>query len=216
MLDAVLFDLDGTLTDPEIGIVASYRHALAAVGHPVADDVDLRWMIGPAIRDNLTTHGVPDHLHEAAVLAYRSRHVEVGLFEADLVPGIVEVLDGLTADGVRLATATAKPYEQAVTTLEHFGIADRFEVVGAGVADGRPRPKAVIVADALDQLGHPEPGRVAMVGDRLHDIEGARVNGCIAVGVRWGFAVGDELVEHGADHLVDRPAELLELLRSLG
>ena len=125
VLDAVLFDLDGTLTDPEEGIVGSFRHAMEVVGHPVAEGVDLRWMIGPAIRDNFTRHGIPDHLHDEAVVAFRARHVEVGLFQAELIVGVMEVLDALVADGIPLALATAKPVPQAVTTLEHFDLADQ-------------------------------------------------------------------------------------------
>ena len=216
MLDAVLFDLDGTLTDPEEGIVGSYRHAFATVGHPVPDDADLRWMIGPAIRENFTVQGVPEHLHDDAVLAFRSRHVEVGLFQASLIVGVVAVLDALVADGVRISLATAKPHPQAVTTLEHFEIADRFDVVAAGVADGLPRSKSVIVADGLAQLGDPDPSRVAMVGDRRHDIEGGRDNGCHTVGVTWGFAPPGEFDAIRPDHTVDTPDQLLAVLRSLG
>lgn len=216
MLDAVLFDLDGTLTDPEEGIVGSFRHAMDSVGHPVDDDVDLRWMIGPAIRDNLTRHGIPDHLHDDAVLAFRARHTEVGLFQAELIVGVVEVLDALVADGVALALATAKPVPQAVTTLEHFEIADRFAVVAGGVADGMPRSKSVIVADALARLGAPDPSRVAMVGDRRHDVDGGRDNGCTTVAVTWGFAEEGELVAVGPDRVAHTPAELLAVLRSLG
>lgn len=215
MLAAVLFDLDGTLTDPEVGIVGSYRHALEAVGQPVAAGVDLRWMIGPSIRDNLARHGLPAHLHDDAVLAFRARHVEVGLFEAELIVGIIEVLDALAADGTPLGLATAKPVPQAVTTLDHFGLADRFAVVAGGVADGMPRSKSDIVADALDQLGRPDPSRVAMVGDRRHDVDGGRENGCTTVAVTWGFAEEGELAAVAPDHLVHDPAELLTRLRSL-
>lgn len=130
-LEAVLFDLDGTLTDPAEGITGSFRHALASVGHPVGDDVDLRWMIGPAIVDNFNRQGLPAHLHGEATLAYRARHLEVGLFQARLIPGIVEVLDRLVACEIPLSLATAKPVEQAITTLEFFDIADQFTVVAA-------------------------------------------------------------------------------------
>jgi phosphoglycolate phosphatase len=215
VLDAVLFDLDGTLTDPEEGIVGSFRHAMETVGHPVAEGIDLRWMIGPAIRDNLTRHGIPDHLHDDAVAAFRARHVEVGLFQAELIVGVTEVLDALVADGIPLALATAKPVPQAVTTLEHFDLADRFTVVAGGVADGLPRSKSDIVADALAQLGGPDPSAVAMVGDRLHDVVGGRDNGCTTVAVTWGFAEEGELAAVAPDHLVHSPAELLAVLRSL-
>ncbi len=159
MLDAVLFDLDGTLTDPEEGIVGSFRHAMEVVGHPVAEGVDLRWMIGPAIRDNFTRHGIPDHLHDEAVLAFRARHVEVGLFQAELIVGVTEVLDALRADGIRLGAG----HGQAGAAGDHHpgALRDRRPVRGGrgGVADGIPRSKSVIVADALAQLGGPDPVR---------------------------------------------------------
>lgn len=219
MLDAVLFDLDGTLTDPAIGITGSFRHALSTVGHPVADDVDLNWMIGPPLRHNFDRFGLPEHLHDDAVVAFRTRHTEIGLFEATLHDGVVDLLDQLVDHGVVIGLATAKPLEQAHITLEHFGIADRFTVVGAGVADGMPRSKGDIVADALVELGHGAPlidgVTVAMVGDRMHDIHGGRENGCVTVAVEWGYAEPGELDEHVADHRVSDLAQLLAVLTGL-
>ncbi len=218
MLDAVLFDLDGTLTDPAVGITGSFRHALASVGHPVADDVDLTWMIGPPLRDNFARHGLPEPLHADAVLAFRARHTATGLFEATLIPGIEAVLDGLAADGVTVGLATAKPTEQARTTLDHFGLADRFAVVAGGVADGLPRSKAMIVGDALAQLaevGLRDPSRMAMVGDRRHDVEGGRAHGVTTVAVGWGYAQPDEWADIEPHHQATDPVELLALLRSL-
>ncbi len=215
VLDAVLFDLDGTITDPLVGITASFRHALATVGHPVTEDVDLAWMIGPAIRHSFERHGLPGHLHDDAVVAFRARHTEVGLFEAVLIEGMVDVLDALVADGVPLALATAKPTPQAETTLTHFDLADRFLVVAGGVADGVPRSKTEIVADALSRLGIADPARVAMVGDRHHDVDGARGNGCRSVAVTWGYAEAGELAASAPDHVVLDPAELLQVLRTL-
>lgn len=215
MLDAVLFDLDGTLTDPAIGIIGSYRHAFASVGHPVDDSVDLRWMIGPPLRENFIRHGLPEHLHDDAVVAYRTRHTEVGLFEAAMIPGILDVLQALTADGIPLALATAKPVRQANTTLEHFAIESYFKVVAGGVVDGLPRSKSLIVADALEGLGMRVGSTVAMVGDRQYDINGGRSNGCITVAVEWGYAEPGELDEVMPDHRVADPGALLDALRSI-
>ena len=210
MFDAVLFDLDGTLTDPAVGITGSFRHALATVGHPVADDVDLTWMIGPSMRENLVRHGLPDDLHDAAIDAYRSRHTDVGLYDATLHAGTVELLDALVGAGVQVALATAKPVPQAVLTLEHFGIADRFTVVAGAGPDGRTVGKVSIVADALARLG--APARAAMVGDRLHDIEAGRANGCTTVGVEWGYAEPGEFDAVAPDHRVDSFEALAALL----
>ena len=219
MLDAVLFDLDGTLTDPAAGITGSFRHALTTVGHPVADDVDLTWMIGPGLRDTLHRHGLPVDLHADAIVAFRARHTEIGLFEATLHDGVVDVLGHLTALGIPLGLATAKPLDQAVTTLAHFGIADHFCVVGAATTDGVARSKAQIVAAALAELGHRSPlspdVRVAMVGDRQHDINGGRRNGCITVAVEWGYAEPGELDEVAPDHRVADMGELVNVLTAL-
>jgi phosphoglycolate phosphatase len=149
------------------------------------------------------------------VATYRERHLAVGLYEATLVPGVVDVLDGLVADGVPLALASAKPVEQGAATLRHFGVADRFSVVAGSRSDGLPRAKAEIVAEALDGLGITGSGRVAMVGDRRHDIEGGRANRCTTVAVRWGFAEPGELDAARPDHVADDPAALLGLLRRL-
>jgi phosphoglycolate phosphatase len=215
VLDAVVFDLDGTLTDPAVGITGSFRHALAAVGHPAAADLDLTWMIGPSMAENLTRYGLPPELHAEAVAVYRERHVAVGLYEATVVPGVVAVLDALVADGVPLAMATAKPEEQGRATLDHFGLADRFAAVAGSRADGLPRPKAEIVAEALDHLGVVGSPRVAMVGDRRHDIEGGRANGCTTVAVGWGFDEPGELDAARPDHRVDDPPGLLAVLTAL-
>jgi len=206
----VLFDLDGTLTDPASGITGSFRHALAAVGHPVGDDIDLTWMIGPSMRENLVRHGLPADLHDSAIDAYRARHTEVGLYDATLHAGTVELLDALARAGIAIALATAKPIPQAVRTLEHFGIADRFTVVAGAPPDGHIIGKVGIVADALARLF--APGRAAMVGDRRHDVEAGRANGCITIAVEWGYAEPGELDAASPDHRVDSFERLASLL----
>ena len=209
--DVVLFDLDGTLTDPEIGITTSYRYALAAVGRSVADDVDLSWMIGPPIGENLVLAGVTPQELPVAIDAYRRRHNPVGLFEAELVPGIPALLERLHGQGVRIALATGKPARDGRLTLEHFGLAPFFEVVAGNTDTGRLN-KGEVVADALRQLGDPDPSRVVMVGDRRHDIEGAAVNGIASIGVTWGFAIDGELAASHADVVVTSVDDLAGLL----
>lgn len=215
MLDAVLFDLDGTLTDPEEGITGSFRKAMAGVGRPLADDEDLRWVIGPTLAESLDRLGLPDEHHQTVIDAYRGHLRAEGLYQADLIAGVTEVLDGLRADGVRLALASAKMIEMGEATLRHFGLLDRFELVAGCLPDGAVRTKGQIVGDALAGLGGPDPRRVAMVGDRRHDIDGAREHGVLAIAVAWGFAEPGELDRCAPDHVVETPADLLELLRSL-
>ena len=215
MLSVVLFDLDGTLTDPAVGITASYRHALTEVGVSVADDEDLTWAIGPPVRDNFETYGLAADLVEPAINAFRERHTAVGLYEAVVLPGIEGLLDDLRSRHVRIGLATAKPRPQALLTLEHFGLASRFDAVAGSRADVHSMPKSEIVADALVQLGGPDPAEVVMVGDRHHDIEAAHANGLLAIGVRWGFGPAGELEAAGADHVVETVDDLADLLRGL-
>ena len=215
MVSVALFDLDGTLTDPAVGITSSYRHALAEVGIPVADDEDLTWAIGPPVRDNFEAYGLAADLVEPAINAFRERHTAVGLFEAVVLPGIEDLLDELICRGVRIGLATAKPRPQAITTLEHFGLLSRFDSVSGSRADTHAMPKSEIVADALVRLGQPDPAEVLMVGDRHHDVEAAHANGVTAIGVHWGFAPDGELERAGADHIVSTVDDLAALLRRL-
>ena len=215
MLDAVLFDLDGTLTDPAEGITGAFRHAVASVGHPADDAADLTWIIGPAVRDNLERYGLPAEHHDLVVTTFRAHMTEVGP-----VPGGRDRrrrrCPRHAARGRRAAgLATAKPVYQAEISLDHFGLRRYFQVVAGSLADGQSRSKSLIVADALAQLGNPEPSRVAMVGDRHHDIDGAKANGCIAVAVTWGYAEPGEHDAAEPDHSVDTPAELGDLLHRL-
>lgn len=215
MPDAVLFDLDGTLTDPAAGITASFRHALDVVDHPVAPEADLRWVIGPPIRHSFSRFGLAPDLHDAAVAAFRDRHTATGLFDATLIPGIAEVLETITSWGVPLGLATAKPVEQAHTTLEHFGLSPLFSAVAGAVTDGQIAGKEQIVADARRQLDMVDGERVLMVGDRVHDVDGGRANGCTTVAVAWGFAEPGEIDAAAPDHRVAAPVDLITLFDRL-
>jgi phosphoglycolate phosphatase len=189
----VLFDLDGTLTDPRIGITRSYQHALASVGTVVDDPDELTWMIGPPLKANLAAAGVSGADVDRAAAAYRDRHWTVGVYEATVIPGIPELLADLHAAGTRLGLATGKVTDQGAVTLDHFGLAPWFQVVvGADLDRGRIE-KDDIVRHALDELGSLPVDRCAMVGDRSFDIEGARAVGVTSIGVTWGYAQPGEL-----------------------
>ncbi|MGN6695265.1 MAG: HAD hydrolase-like protein, partial [Aquihabitans sp.] len=214
MLDAVLFDLDGTLTDPAEGITGAFRHAVASVGHPADDDADLTWIIGPSVRDNLDRFGLPGEHHDEVVRTFRAAMTEFGLFQATVIAGVTEVLASLHDAGVPVALATAKPTNQAEISLDHFELSPWFTVI-SGNTLGAPISKGQIMANALEQLGGPDPARVAMVGDRHHDVDGAHANGCIAVAVTWGYAEAGEMDIAKPHHVVDTPGELGELLLRL-
>jgi len=214
VFDAVLFDLDGTLTDPAAGIVASFRHALTAVGHHVEDDIDLRWMIGPPVRDNLQRIGLPDHLHDDAVLAFRDRHTSIGLYDVALHDGIVDLLAAVRAAGSAIAVATFKPTLQAELTIQHLGLTHAVDAVVGVDHEMVVGDKTPVVTEALARLGR--PGTSVMIGDRHHDITAGRSCSCATVGVTWGYADPGELDSCGPDHVVDSVEALAAVLLDAG
>ena len=185
----VIFDLDGTLTDSAAGVVASFRHALAAVGaEPPAGDLAAR-IVGPPMIQTLSALGLGDRADEA-LTAYRADYTSRGWAMNALYDGITELLDDLRSAGVRLAVATSKAEPAARRILDHFGIAGHFEVIAGAGADGTRATKSEVLEHALTQLGR-LPQSVLMVGDRVHDVEGAGFHGIDTVVVEWGYGASD-------------------------
>jgi len=207
----VLFDLDGTLTDPRVGITVSMQHALAQVGVIVDDPDELVWCIGPPIIDNFARLGVTGDRALQAVAAYRDRYDRLGAFENAVFDGIAELLDEV-GEGRTLAVATSKAEAAAEMILEHFDLRRRFAFVAGASADHIRSVKADIVAYALAGLGHPDPTTVVLVGDRRHDIEGARLRGIASIAVTWGYAQPGELEATEPDLVVDTVAQLRSVL----
>ncbi len=210
--EVVLFDLDGTLTDPAEGITASLAHALTAMGRPVPSREVLAGYIGPPLLGIFEAEGVPVADRPAAIDAYRERFGNVGLFENEVYDGIPELLAAVRASGSRIGLATAKPDVFAERILDHFGLRPWFDVVGGSELDLRRTDKHEVIAWALDRLDHRDRSTVVMVGDRRHDVDGARRCGVTSVGVTWGYGSEDELRSAGVDHLVGSVAELERLL----
>lgn len=208
----VLFDLDGTLTDPQVGITRCLAHGLAAVGMPVDDPATLRPFIGPPLIEGFGAMGVPAHRVDDAIAAYRERFVTIGMFENALIDGIDALLGALAGAGARCAVATSKPEPFAVTILEHFAIADAFEVIAGATLDHRRRHKDEVIAHALDALAYPDPADVVMIGDREHDVHGAREHGVASIGVLWGYGSHGELADAAADEIVETVDALAALL----
>ena len=226
MSDVILFDLDGTLTDSRPGIVNCLRYMLDDLGidHPT-DDV-IQTFLGPPLSVTLRDHyGLDNDEILRAIAKYRERYHEVGLFENDVYDGIPELLENLRAlDGVRLATATSKPTEPATRILEHFGLAQYFDFIGGASLDHTREAKADVIAHTLTALDiDPESvprelatgTRIVMVGDREHDVKGAKAHGIPAIGVLWGYGSEYELAAAGALMTVPNPAMLGRVLRSL-
>lgn len=207
----LLFDLDGTLTDPFDGITRSMRHAMARLGRPVPEEADLRWCIGPPLAENFRTLLGPD---EALILQgiafYRERYGEIGAFENAVYDGIPALLEALRERGYALHVCTSKLEPHAQAIVEHFGLAPHFGVVHGSKPDLSHANKAELIAFILEQHGL-SAGEVVMIGDRRHDVDGARANGVAAVSVGWGYGSAEEIAAAAPARVVQRPEELLAL-----
>jgi phosphoglycolate phosphatase len=209
----VIFDLDGTLTDSADGIVSSFRHALDQIGAAVPEGDLASRIVGPPMHHTLSAMGLGEHA-DAAIAAYRADYTTRGWAINSLFDGIGPLLADLRAAGIRLAVATSKAEPTARRILAHFGLDDHFEVVAGASVDGTRATKADVLAHALAQL-QPLPERVLMVGDRLHDVEGAAAHGLDAVVVGWGYGqadFADATAMNGPVHV----ATIAELRRALG
>jgi phosphoglycolate phosphatase len=210
----LLFDLDGTLTDPFVGITTCIRHALESLGRPAPPAEELRWCIGPPLKESFATLLGPEQAHRAdeALAKYRERFATVGLFENTLYSAVPAVLAELQTDGYVLRVATSKPGMYATRIVAHFDLAPYFTSVEGSELDGRLVDKGALIAHILWQNGL-APVDVLMIGDREHDVAGARANGVSALGVLWGYGSRAELERAGALACVGTPAELLATIR---
>jgi phosphoglycolate phosphatase len=207
----LVFDLDGTLTDPELGISRCIVYALERMGVPAPERTQLRRHIGPPLRqvfgDLLATSDPA--LIERAVAVYRERFGEVGLYENELYPGTAEGIEHLAGSGHRLFVATTKAEVYARRIIEHFQVGHHFvEVYGAALS-GAGSHKSELLARLVKEHGI-EPVESVMIGDRGSDVSGARVNGLRTVGVLWGYGTAEELAD--ADLQVETWDELLRAL----
>lgn len=206
----IFLDLDGTLSDAGPAITASIRHACAALDRPLADDADLSWCVGPPLQDSFKTLMDGDGARADEALAlYRAHYTAGGMLDAPLYPGIAEALAALRLRGWRMFLATSKPHLYARDITAHLGVAPYLEQTFGAELDGTRGTKADLLAHALAATGS---GPAVMIGDRRHDIEGARANGIRSVGVLWGYGSRDELVAAGADRLADAPGALAETI----
>lgn len=190
--DLVIFDLDGTLTDSADGIVASFRHALLAIGAAIPDGDLASRIVGPPMHITLHEMGLGEHT-DAAIAAYRADYSSRGWSMNRPFDGIPTLLADLQVSGVRLAVATSKVEQTARRILAHFDLESRFEVIAGASLDGTRSSKAEVLAHALAQFA-PLPERVVMVGDRSHDVEGAAAHGIGTIVVDWGYG-GDDFTD---------------------
>ena len=203
MYQYLLFDLDGTLTNPKEGITKSVQYALHHFGIDVDDPDTLTSYIGPPLIPSfMEFHGLTQEQALEALQVYRQRFASVGLFENEVLEGVPEMLCALKQKGRFLAVASSKPEAYVIRILEHFDLLQYFdEVVGASMDEKRSAKKDVI-EEALHRMGKaPGDRNVLMIGDRMHDIEGARLCGLDSLGVYTGFAADGELEAAGATYV---------------
>ena len=204
----IYFDLDGTLTDPKPGITGSIQYALKKLGKAVPSQDELTWCIGPPLHASLKALTGTDALADQALLLYRERFSDVGLYENALYPGIHDTLAALAATGARIFVATSKPAVYATRIVEHFGLKPYFERVFGSELDGTRVDKRDLLRYALAET-EVDPRQAIMIGDRSHDVVGARTNGMTAIGVLYGYGNEAELRDAGAHHICAAHPELL-------
>ncbi|NTU80514.1 MAG: HAD hydrolase-like protein [Chloroflexales bacterium] len=209
---AVLFDLDGTLTDPYVGITTTFRHALSAMGVPLPDDETMRTWIGPPLQDTFRTYLGDAALVQQAVAIYRARYREHGMYENRVYTGIPELLQAVRGAGAKLYVATSKLVGPAVGILEHFGLAPFFDGVVGSTPDERITSKTQVIAAALDLLTPVERVGCVMVGDTAYDVEGARANDVPCIAVSYGYGTLASLVSAAPQALAHSVDELRPLL----
>jgi phosphoglycolate phosphatase len=204
----LLFDLDGTLTDPGVGITRCVQHALSALGKPIPPA--LSWCVGPPLRDTfaqLLRDPDPEEI-ERAIGLYRERFTSVGMFENAVYPDVVVGLQALRDAGHQLRVVTSKPHVYARRILDHFALSDAFLSIHGSELSGEFGDKADLLRHVLATETFLE--RPHMVGDRRHDIEAAHANHLLGVGVLWGYGSRSELEAARADALIQSMEELCE------
>ena len=207
----LLFDLDGTITDPKVGITTCVQYALEHFGIHEPDNDKLEPFIGPPLQDSFEQfYHMDAETAKQAVAKYRERFQTVGLYENEIYDGMADLLKTLKEGGCRLAVASSKPTVFVKKILEHFDVVQYFDVV-----DGSRAKKEEVVQEALRQLdpkGQVSSGQMVMIGDRCFDVQGAKAHHLDSIGVAYGYAAEGELQQAGATFVVDTVQQLKELL----
>ncbi len=212
----VLFDLDGTLTDSREGIVNSIVYMLGYYQIAIKDRGELQPWLGPPLKESLMKYcGFTEKKALEGVAVYREYFDRQGIFENKVYPDMEEMLQRLRERGYQLLVATSKPETAAVRVLEHFKLAEYFTYIGGATLDDSRVRKGDVIRYVLESCGVEENAQAVMVGDREHDVQGAKENGLAVIGVLYGYGSQEELTKAGADYLVDKPMDLVELLANM-
>ena len=211
MKKAILFDLDGTLTDSGEGIMNCAKLALEHYGLPIPSEAELRTFVGPPLHDSFIRFGVPAEEADNAIKIYRSRYIPIGKFENHPYEGIQDTLEKLKALGHTLYVATSKPETMSVEILEHFDMAKYFDIIAGASFDRSRSSKEDVIAYLLDQCG--DYDEKIMVGDTAFDVIGAKAHGIPTVGVAWGYGKVEDMENAGAISIAHTMDELFEALK---
>ena len=215
MINTILFDLDGTLTDSKTGIVKSAQFALESFGIKIENTDDLTKFIGPPLRQMFKEfYNFDDIKVEKAVEKFRERYFSIGVYENEMYEGIDVLLRKLRDNGKTLFVATSKVTVLAKTVLSHFNIDSYFAFVGGAEMNGDRSEKTEVIKYTLEQNNITDLSSCIMIGDRKHDILGAKTFGMKSIGVLYGYGGFEELSEAGADYIAKDVNELSELLLS--
>lgn len=210
MKKAILFDLDGTLTDSGEGIINCAVYTFEQFGLPVPSREALRVIVGPPLRESLIRFGIPEDQVEEGIRVYRSRYIPIGKFENEPYPGIRELLEKLLADGHKLYVATSKPEATAIEILQHFDLAKYFVRICGASSDLIRNTKAQVIEYLLELNGNTE--NAVMVGDTAFDVLGAKAHGIPTIGVSWGYGENQDMVDAGAIGIAETMDDLYEML----
>jgi len=207
----ILFDLDGTLTDPKAGITRCIRHALQRLKTDSPPLDQLTWCIGPPLKisfENLL-NTQDEVILKRAIGYYRERFSQIGIFENKLYPGVAASLDTLRVKGINLFLATSKPRVFARQILAHFDLTPFFVKAYGSELDGRWSDKGELIAHIINQEGL-DPLTTMMVGDRIHDIDGGKQNSTITAAVSYGYGTPEEIAAAEPDYIFDSITDLTQ------
>ena len=215
MYSYAFFDLDGTLTQSEFGILEGAKRALTHFGIDISDEAKLRKFIGPPLHVSFhDNYGLSEEDTEEAIRIYRAYYTEKGIYQAPLYPGMMELLAALKEKGIKLVITTSKPLVMAEKVAKNNEIYDLFDgIIGPGL-DEKDASKTWLIRRAMEELGVSDADRekVVMVGDRFYDIEGAREAGVDSIGVLYGYGEEEELRGAGATHIAADVTALRKVL----
>ena len=214
MYNTVLFDLDGTLTDPAIGITNSVAYALKKWGIEVSCRSELYKFIGPPLLDSFCKYyGFSKEEGELAIKYYREYFADKGLFENSVYDGVFQMLGELKKRGKRLIIATSKPEAFSKRILEHFSLNGFFDFLAGATMDSSRVKKADVIAYAMKECDISDVSDVIMIGDREHDVLGAAAFGMDSVGVLYGYGSRGELEKAGATYIVETVGDILDIIK---